>query len=103
MDFSGAKYISFLPMTYEVKLVDVRSESVDYVNYLINGNLFYMCDLQFLIYRPFRSWFNDVVYNDAINNSINLEKTILFTNLIVAIFSEFIIFGILYFNVFGKL
>ena len=51
-----------------------------------------MCDLQFLIYRPFRSWFNDVVYNDAINNSINLEKTILFTNLIVAIFSEFIIF-----------
>ena len=75
----------------------------DYIDFLINGNLFYMCDLQFLIYRPFRSWFNDVVYNDAINNSINLEKTILFTNLIVAIFSEFIIFGILYFNVFGKL
>ena len=62
-----------------------------------------MCDLQFLLYRPFRSWFNDVVYSDAINNSINLEKRILFTVLGTSIASEVIIFTILYFELFKKL
>lgn len=62
-----------------------------------------MCDLQFLLYRPFRSWFNDVVYSDGINNSINLEKRILFTVLGTSIASEVIIFNILYFELFKKL
>ena len=98
--------IFYKPIFYEINkyIASLNKRSYDdYIDYLINGNLFYMCDLQFLIYRPFRSWFNDVVYNDAINNSINLEKTILFSNLFITIISEFIIFGILYIQVFGKL
>ena len=96
----------YKPIFYEINkyIAALYKRSYDdYINYLINGNLFYMCDLQFLVYRPFRSWFNDVVYNDAIDNSIKLEKTILFTNLIITIISEFVVFGILYYQVFGKL
>jgi len=96
----------YKPIFYEInKFVFSLNQRnyVDYVNYLINGNLFYMCDLQFLIYRPFRSWFNNIVYNDAIKRSINLEKTILFCNLGITISSEFIIFIFLYYQLFGKL
>ena len=75
----------------------------DILNAMLKGNIFFMCDLQFLLYRPFRSWFNDVVYSDAINNSINLEKRILFTVLGTSIASEVIIFTILYFELFKKL
>ena len=96
----------YKPIFYEInKFVFSLNKRnyVDYINYLINGNLFYMCDLQFLIYRPFRSWFNNIVYNDAIQRSINLEKTILFSNLGVTISSELIIFIFLYYQLFGKL
>ncbi len=96
----------YKPIFYEInKFVFSLNKRnyVDYINYLINGNLFYMCDLQFLIYRPFRSWFNNIVYNDAIQRSINLEKTILFSNLAVTITSEFFIFIFLYYQLFGKL
>ena len=96
----------YKPIFYEInKFVFSLNKRnyVDYINYLINGNLFYMCDLQFLIYRPFRSWFNNIVYNDAIKRSINLEKTILFSNLAVTITSEFFIFIFLYYQLFGKL
>ena len=75
----------------------------DILNTMLKGNIFFMCDLQFLLYRPFRSWFNDVVYSDGINNSINLEKRILFTVLGTSIASEVIIFTILYFELFKKL
>ena len=96
----------YKPVFYEInKFVNSvnKRDYNDYIDYLKNGNLYYMCDLQFLLYRPFRSWFNDIVYNDAINRSIKLEKTILFTNLGVIISSEFIIFTFLYYQLFNKL
>ena len=96
----------YKPVFYEInKFVNSinKRDYNDYIDFLKNGNLYYMCDLQFLLYRPFRSWFNDIVYNDAINRSIKLEKTILFTNLGVIISSEFIIFTFLYYQLFNKL
>ena len=83
--------------------INSRKEYKDVVYFLEKSNLFFMCDLQFLLYRPFRTWFNDVVYTDAIQRSIQQEKTLLYLILVISIVSEGLIFGLLYFTVFQKL
>ena len=94
-------------MFYEINKfannINSRKEYKDVVYFLEKSNLFFMCDLQFLLYRPFRTWFNDVVYTDAIQRSIQQEKTLLYLILVISIVSEGLIFGLLYFTVFQKL
>ena len=102
----NSDYLFYKPVYYEILkyLFFMKDNSYEfYIDFLINGNLFFMCDLQFLLYRPFRSWYNDVIYGDAINASINLEKVLLFTNLGLTIASEVIIFIIIYFFLFARL
>ena len=98
--------IFYKPIFYEIiKFIkSLTKRNYDYyLNILENGNLFYMCDLQFLIYRPFRTWYNNIIYGHAINNSLSTEKNILYSSIFFTIGSEIVIFMILYILIFAKI
>ena len=98
--------IFYKPIFYEIiKFIkSLTKRNYDYyLNILENGNLFYMCDLQFLIYRPFRTWYNNIIYGNAIDYSLSTEKNILYSSIFCTIGSEIVIFMILYILIFSKI
>lgn len=98
--------IFYKPIFYEIiKFIkSLTKRNYDYyLNILENGNLFYMCDLQFLIYRPFRTWYNNIIYGNAIDYSLSTEKQILYSSIFCTIGSEIVIFMILYILIFSKI
>ena len=70
----------------------------DYIDKIINSNLFGIFDMEFLLYRPLRRYMNSKIFNDAITDASHKETIVLVIYLVVSNLTEIILLLIIYFG-----
>ena len=75
----------------------------DYIDKIINSNLFGIFDMEFLLYRPLRRYMNNKVFNDAITDASHKETIVLVIYLVVSNLTEIILLLVIYFGFIVKI
>ena len=75
----------------------------DYIDKIINSNLFGIFDMEFLLYRPLRKYMNSKIFNDAITDASHKETIVLVIYLVVSNLTEIILLLVIYFGFIVKI